>query len=67
MLYEILYYFCQKGGENWEIMKKDWFKVCYDPKTDHEYDIKVCDECTKNHKEVDQSVKSVKSAFMPEK
>lgn len=44
-------------------MKRNWFEIKYDAKTDCEYILKVYDECTKNHKEVDQPVKS---NFMPE-
>ena len=39
-------------------MKCDWFELRYDSKSDHEYVIKIRDECTKNHKELDQPVQS---------
>ena len=39
-------------------MKRDWFELRYDEKIDHEYVVKVCDGCTKNHREVDQPLNS---------
>ena len=55
---DILHYFCRRGGENLEIIKRDWFKLRYDSKSEHEFVAKVRHECTKNHKEIDQSINS---------
>ena len=44
-------------------MKKDWFELCFEYKTQHEYVVKVHDEETKNHKELDQPLNS---AVIPE-
>ena len=63
VLFDMLYSFCCRGGENLEKMKRNWFEIKYDPKTDCEYTLKVYDECTKNHKEVN---KPIQSNFMPE-
>ena len=51
VLWDVLYYFCQSGKENLEIMKQDWFQVRYNHQTDHDFVVKVCDESTKIHKE----------------
>ena len=59
VIFDIHYFFYQHGGENLEIKKRDWFELRYDEKIDHEYVIKVCDECTKNHKEVNQPLNSI--------
>ena len=39
-------------------MRKNWFELCYDEATEHEYVVKVRDACTKIHKEIDQPVNS---------
>ena len=43
-------------------MKKDWFKVEYNVKTQHEYFVQIRHEATKNHKETD---KPLNSSVMP--
>ena len=37
VLFDFLYYFCQRGGENLEIVQQDWFELKYDSKIEHEY------------------------------
>ena len=44
-------------------MKKDWFKIKYDTKTEHEYIVQIRDEATKIHRETDRPLNS---AVMPE-
>ena len=43
---------CAAEGKNLEIMKKDQFKLMHDPKTEHEYVVKVHDEETKKSQRV---------------
>ena len=60
--YDIHFYFCQRGAENFEEMKVSDFKVDFNTKTETWYVQKVEDELTKNHKEAENIV----SGFMPE-
>ena len=39
-------------------MLKDWFELKYDKETEDEYIVKVRNDCTKNHKEIDQPLNS---------
>ena len=61
--FDIRYYFTRRGKENMELMTKDWFSMMTNPKTGLKYIVKVVDEETKNHKDLDQEVTS---AMMPE-
>ena len=60
--FDIRFYFCRRGAENMETMKKNMFAVKTD-KTSVEYVCKVEDEATKNHRETDNDILT---AFMPE-
>ena len=39
-------------------MKNNWFELKYDKETEHEYMVKVRDECSKNHKVINQPLNS---------
>ena len=41
-----------------DIMKRNWFELHYNDATEHEFVVKIRNECTKNHKEVDQPINS---------
>ena len=60
--FDIRFYFCHRGAENMETMKKTMFAVRCD-KNGAEYVCKVEEEATKNHRETDQDILT---AFMPE-
>ena len=51
--FDIRFYFCRRGAENMETMKKTMFAVWINDKTGEEYVSKVEDEATKNHRETD--------------
>ena len=54
--FNIRFFFCRRGAENMEIMKRNMFAVKTDTKTVTEYVCKVQDEATKNHQETDQDI-----------
>ena len=62
-MWDIRFYFARRGGENIETMTKDTFKLATDSNTGGKYILKVQDEETKNHKEVDGHIIT---GFMPE-
>ena len=63
VMWDIRFCFARRGGENIETMTKDTFKLATDPNTGRKYILKVQDEETKNHKEVDGHIIT---GFMPE-
>ena len=60
--FDIRFYFCQRGSENMEKMLKTDFELKFDTKNKEWHFIKVRDELTKNHKEMENLV----SGVMPE-
>ena len=60
--FDIRLYFCRRGAENMEKMKRADFEVKFNPKNNEEFVVKIKDELTKNHKEMEQIV----SGVMPE-
>lgn len=60
--YDICYYFCRRGNENFEKMKISDFELVYNKDTDSEYLVKCKDELTKSHRDVEHP----SSGFMPE-
>lgn len=61
--FDIRYYFCRRGNEKIEDMKKDTFKLMYDSTSQISYVKKVRDEETKNHKETNSNIVT---GFMPQ-
>ena len=55
-------YFCHRGAENIEKIKKTDFRVRYNSKTNKEYVIKVKDTLTKTHRDTENII----SGIMPE-
>ena len=60
--FDLRFYFCRRGMENMDKMKKNDFQVRYNTKKEEWYVIKVKDELTKNHCELENIV----SGIMPE-
>ena len=60
--FDIRLYFCRRGAENMEKMMKTDFQVKVNPQNQEFYVVKVKDELTKNHKEMENIV----SGVMPE-
>ena len=61
--FNIRFYFCHRGCENMDKMKKSTFEIRHEYEHDYDYVIKVEDEATKNHHETDQPIQT---NFMPE-
>ena len=60
--FDLIFYFCRRGMENIDKMKKDTFKVKYNTETEEWYVIKVQDKLTKNHRDMEYTI----SGIMPE-
>ena len=63
VMFNIRYYFCHRGTENFQGFSKDTFKLCYDTETGITYVKKIQDEISKNHPEMDQEIVT---RFMPQ-
>ena len=63
VMFDIRYYFCCHGTENFQGFSKDTFKLCYDMETGITYVKKIQDELSKNHQETDQEIVT---RFMPQ-
>ena len=60
--FDIRFYFCRRGCENMDKMKKNDFAIKFNNDTQEWYVIKVKDELTKNHRDMESLV----SGIMPE-
>ena len=60
--FDLRFYFCRRGMENMEKMKKNDFEVRFNTESEEWFVIKVKDELTKNHKDIEHLV----SGVMPE-
>ena len=47
--FDLRFYFCRRGMENMDEMKKDHFELRYKTETEEWHVIKTKDELTKNH------------------
>ena len=63
VMFDIRYYFCRRGGENFINFKKNTFQLCYDNNTNIAYVKKSVDEMQKNHNE--KSNVEIITGFMP--
>ena len=60
--FDLRFYFCRRGMENIDTMKKDAFQFKYNSESKEWFVIKVQDELTKNHREMEPII----SGIMPE-
>ena len=60
--FDIRFYFCHRGCENIEKMLKTDFEVQYNREQEAWCVIKICDELTKNHHQLE----NMSSGIMPE-
>ena len=60
--FDLRLYFCRRGMENMDKLKKKDFEVRFNTESEEWFVIKTKDELTKNHKEIEQIV----SGIMPE-
>ena len=60
--FDLRFYFCRRGMENMEKMRKTDFDLRYDTQKEEWYVIKVKDELMKNHRELENLI----SGVMPE-
>lgn len=63
VMFDIRFYFCRRGGENIEEMKKDTFSLEFDSETSIAFVKKVRDEMTKNRRDTDNEIVT---GFMPQ-
>ena len=63
VMFNIRYFFCRRGTENFQDFHKDTFQLQFDVESGMTYVKKVQDEMSKNHKETDQEIKT---GFMPQ-
>ena len=63
VMFDIRYYFCRRGRENFQDFTKDTFKLMYYVETSITYVKKFQGELSKNHKEGDQEIIT---GFMPQ-
>ena len=57
--FDLRFYFCRRGMENMEKMKKTDFELRYNTESEEWFVIKVKDEFTKNHKEMENIVSGI--------
>ena len=62
-MFDIRYYFCRRGTENFQQFSKDMFQLHFDSETGISYVKKIQDEETKNHRETDSEIIT---GFMPQ-
>ena len=62
-MFDIRYYFCQRGNENFHEFTMDTFQLQFDQETGIAFVKKVQDELLKNHQETDQEIVT---GFMPQ-
>ena len=60
--FNLRFYFCRRGMDNMDKMKKTDFELRFNTKTEEWFVIKTKDELTKNHREMENLV----SGVMPE-
>ena len=60
--FDLRFYFCRRGMENIDSMKKDAFEMRYNNDTEEWFVIKIQDELTKNHRQMEHLI----SGIMPE-
>ena len=60
--FDLRFYFCRRGMENMDKMKKNDFELRFNTEAEEWFVVKVKDELTKNHKEIENIV----SGIMPE-
>ena len=63
VMFNIRYYFCHRGTENFQGFIKDMFSLAFDSETGITYIRKVQDEMSKNHHETYQEIVT---GFMPQ-
>ena len=63
VMFDIRYYFCRRGTENFQSFTKQTFQLAYDTEMGISYIKKIQDEISKNHHEAGQEVIT---GFMPQ-
>ena len=63
VMFNIRYFFCQRGTENFQSFTKETFQLSYDTETKMAFVKKIQDELSKNHQETDQEIIT---GFMPQ-
>ena len=62
-MFDIRYYFCWRGNENFHEFTKDTFQLQFNQETGIAFVKKAQDELSKNHQEADQEIVT---GFMPQ-